>query len=291
MNKNYELLINLASRKASEAFSEITNEFQEQGIEFSKINKLSDPTKLHKVLIQIKNRRPKTLVVASGDGTISDVVDYLAETNIELGIIPLGTTNNFARSLDIPLTIKESIKIIVKNNPKKIDLGVFNGDYFANVAGIGISAEIANTIPDSLKKRFGRLAYGIHGIKVLAKHRAFNAIITDKNGKLKLNLKTHQLIIANGSYHAGSEIARDVNLKSNELIVFKLGGTSRLSLIWHLIDFYAGNRKTVNNTAYLIAKDIKIDTGRPILVELDGETKEKTPGHVVVKPSTLLVIH
>lgn len=291
MNSNYELLINLASRKANEAFSEITNEFKDQGIEFSKINKLSDPSKIHAALERIKKRNPRTLVVASGDGTISDVVDYLAETSIELGIIPLGTTNNFARSLGIPLNLEEAITVIVNKKPKRIDLGVFNGDYFANVAGIGISAEIANTIPDSLKRRFGRLAYGIHGLKVLAKHRAFNAVITDKYGKLKLNLKTHQLIIANGSYHAGTEIAGDVNLKSSELIVFKLGGPSRLSLVWHMIDFYIGNRKSVNSTAYLIAKDIKIDTKKPIFVELDGETKEKTPGHVIVKPSTLLVIH
>lgn len=286
-----ELLINVASRRGRESSDDIIRACKNNGIQLTKITRLAQPQRLKSVLKKIVARKPRLLIVGSGDGTVSDVVDELAHTEIELGIVPLGTTNNFARSLGLPLSIDEAVKHIAVSNPKKIDLGLLNGDYFANVAGVGISADIAATILNSLKKRYGRAAYVIHGFKVLMRHKPFRATITDKNGKLALNIRTHQLIVANGKYHAGTEIAMDTAVDSSELVIFKLGGTSRLSLIWHMIDFYVGRRSSVTHTSYLIAKDITIKTNRTVSIELDGEVKERTPAEVKVKASVLRVRH
>jgi YegS/Rv2252/BmrU family lipid kinase len=284
-----ELLVNTASRTARDAYDDVISSCQKHGIKLTKITKLSRPDKLDATLIKIVARKPKLLIVGSGDGTVSDVVDGLANTSIELGIVPLGTTNNFARSLDLPLDIDGAVKRIVKAKARVIDLGSVNDDYFANVAGLGLSAEVAGTIPNSLKKRFGRAAYGINALKLLIRHQPFRARITDKYGKLALNVKTHQLIIANGKFHAGTQIAEGTAVNTKELVVFKLGGTSRLSLIWHMIDFYIGRRGSVAGTSYLIAKDITITTDRAVSIELDGEVKEQTPAHIQIKSSVLKV--
>lgn len=291
MKLKAELLVNTASRRGRDAYEDVVTACHGHDIQLLRITKLKDPKKLHQTLKRIVTRNPGLLIVGSGDGTISDVVDELANTDIELGIVPLGTTNNFARSLGVPLQIDEAVKHIVKSRPRKIDLGLVNDDYFANVAGIGISAEVASTIPNSLKKRWGRLAYGIHGLKLLIRHQPFRATIKDKYGKLVFNVKTHQLIIANGKYHAGTEIAADTEVDSNELVIFKLGGTSRLSLVWHMLDFYIGKRGSVANTSYLIAKDVTITTNRTVSIELDGEVKEQTPASVRVQASVLKVRH
>jgi YegS/Rv2252/BmrU family lipid kinase len=286
---NAELLVNTASRLGREAYDDVVQSCIDHGINLTKITRLNRPQLLEEVLKKIVARNPKLLIVGSGDGTVSDVVDELANTEIELGIIPLGTTNNFARSLGVPLSIDGAVKHLVHSKPKKVDLGLINDDYFANVAGIGISAEVAATIPNYLKKRYGQVAYVIHGLKLLIRHKPFHARITDKNGKLALSIKTHQLIVANGKYHAGTEIAADTKVDSNELVLFKLGGTSRLSLIWHMLDFYIGRRNTIANTSYLLAKDIIITTNRKVSIELDGEVKEHTPAVVKVKASVLRV--
>lgn len=286
-----ELLVNVASRQAREACDDVIDVCQRNGIELTKVIRLSQPQRLHSVLKKVIERKPQLLIVGSGDGTVSDVVDHLANTDIQLGIVPLGTTNNFARSLGLPMGMEAAIQRIVAAEPKKIDLGMINDDYFANVAGFGLSADVAATIPNSLKKRYGRLAYAIQGVKRLIHHKPFIATISSRSGKLTLNIKTHQLIVANGSYHAGTEIASDATVDNKQLIVFKLGGPSRLSLIWHMIDFYVGKRSAVANTAFLIAKDIQITTSRPVRIELDGEVKEKTPAHVQVKGSVLRVRH
>jgi YegS/Rv2252/BmrU family lipid kinase len=284
-----ELLINVASRQAREVCDDVIELCAKHGIKLTKVSRLSNPKRLHSVLSRIVERKPKLLIVGSGDGTVSDVVDQLADTDIQLGIVPLGTTNNFARSLGLPMGIEAAIMRIVEASPKRIDLGMINDDYFANVAGFGLSADVAATIPNSLKKRWGRLAYAIQGIKRLIHHKPFVATISSKSNKLSLNIKTHQLIVANGSYHAGTEIASDASVDNKQLVVFKLGGPSRLSLVWHMIDFYVGKRSAVANTAFLIAKDIHIKTSRPVRIELDGEVKEKTPARVRVRGSVLRV--
>lgn len=289
--KTIEVLINTASRRGSDAVDEINEAISKAGFSVSKIHQLKDPRRLHSVLAKIKQRSPDVLIVGSGDGTISDVVDELVGTNIELAIVPLGTTNNFARSLHLPLDITGAVKVALNAKPQAIDLGIINNDYFSNVAGIGISAEVAGTIPDSLKKKYGRMAYAIHGFKLLLRHRPFHAVISDKRSKLTLNVKTHQLIVANGRYHAGTEIASDTAVNNRELVIFKLGGTSRLSFIWHMIDFYIGRRKSVTHTSYLVAKDVVINTDRPVPIELDGEVKEQTPAQVKIKPRVILVRH
>jgi YegS/Rv2252/BmrU family lipid kinase len=286
-----ELLINTASRRGKDAADDVIAAVKTAGITPTTIHRLNNPARLHTLLAAIKQRQPSLLIVGSGDGTISDVVDELVGTKIELAVIPLGTTNNFARSLHIPLDIPGAAKMAATSPARAIDLGIVNGDYFSNVAGIGISAEVAATIPNGLKKRYGRLAYAIHGCKLLLKHRPFHAVISDKHNKLTLNVKTHQLIVANGKYHAGTQITADTSVESRELVIFKLGGTSRLSFVWHMIDFYLGQRKSVAHTSYLVAKDVSVTTDRPISIELDGEVKERTPANVQIKPRVILVRH
>ena len=109
---------------------------------------------------------PNLVIVGGGDGTISDAVDHLAGTDIEVGLIPLGTTNNFARSLNIPLDIDSAIKTISKNGAHPVDLGNMNDDYFTNVAGIGISALVAKTSPTNERK--GGVGWPMHSLALLS---------------------------------------------------------------------------------------------------------------------------
>lgn len=107
---------------------------------------------------------------------------------------------------------------------------------------------------------------------------------------MQLHFETHQLIVANGRFHAGKQIATGARLDSRELVIFKLGGPSRLSFLWHMFDYYFGPRRTVYHSSYLIAKAITINTSFPQPVELDGEIRAKTPIAVTVHPRAVKVI-
>ena len=105
MNMKAELIINPRSRGAREALKSVTEEFKAHGIDISRTTKLRKHDLLSDVVRDALARKPKLLIVGGGDGTISDVVDHLAGSDVTLALLPLGTTNNFARSLNIPLPL------------------------------------------------------------------------------------------------------------------------------------------------------------------------------------------
>lgn len=286
-----ELLINSGSRQSQINMAHVLEALHRHGFELTKINEIKRGTTLENVLRNIKRRKPALLIVGGGDGTISEAVDHLVNSDIEIGLIPLGTTNNFARSLNIPLEIDEAVRVIKQCGASRVDLGMVNNDYFTNVAGIGLSAQVARNVTNKSKRRWGRLAYAMVGLRQLIVHKPFMVTIEDKDHELQLNFETHQVIIANGRYHAGRQIAQDAKVDNRELLIFSLGGRSKLGLIWSTIDFYIGKRKKVTHASYLIGRDIELRTNRPMPVELDGEVKFKTPLKVKVVPGAVKIRH
>ena len=112
--------------------------FSRHDIKIEKIFELGDPNKLKKQLSTI-DPKSSIILVASGDGAVSSVIDYFAYTDALVGIIPMGTANSFARSLEIPLELDDTLEVIKANYFTKIDLGKIGNDYFANTANIGLS--------------------------------------------------------------------------------------------------------------------------------------------------------
>jgi YegS/Rv2252/BmrU family lipid kinase len=278
-----ELLINKDSRRSNAAMPEIRAACEEHGIELVKIHHFGAGSDLLDTIALVKKRNPGILIVGSGDGTISDVVDHMAESSIEIGIIPLGTTNNFARSLGIPLDISGAVCVIKEAKARPVDLGRIGDEYFANVAGIGLSARIAGNVTDWQKKWLGRFAYAATGVKELLRNKPFLVTVEDKDSELKVHFETHQVIVANGRYHAGKEIARDARVDNRELIIFAIGGRSKLSFVRHMFDYYLGERKSIRHSSYLIGRDIKLSASTEQPVELDGEVKFTTPLRVQVQ--------
>jgi len=286
-----ELVLNVGSRRSREAAPTVLAALKAQKLEPKNTNYLKPGIELADLLAEVLSRKPTLVILGGGDGTISEAVDYLVDQPVEVGIIPLGTTNNFARSLNIPLDIEGAVGAIVKRKAKPVDLGNVNGDYFTNVAGIGLSALIASNVTNTAKKRYGRLAYAITGFKQLLRHQSFTVTLSDKDRELQTNFETHQLIVANGRYHAGKQIASDAKLDNGKLIIFALGSRSKLSFAWHTLDYYLGRRKQIAHESFVIGNDIVINTSRPQPVELDGEVKLKTPLTIAVAPVSLKIRH
>lgn len=288
--KSAELLLNTRSRTGSAVNKKfIINELQVAGITIRKVHQITKKTSFEEVVTSILASKPTLLVVASGDGTLSSVVDKLAGTTIELGIIPLGTTNNFARSLAIPFDTHEAIKVIGIKKARSIDLGLINGQYFSNVAGIGLSARIASNVKHAHKQRWGRFAYVFTAIKSVYAQKPFRITIQDPDDEFSVTLETRQFIVANGRFHSGKEIAGDTKIDNGQLILFALGGGSRRSLIYHTLDFYFGSRKQVVHASYFVGKKVTISTSSPQNIELDGEVRTSTPARVQVKKAAIKV--
>lgn len=283
-----ELLINGDSRRSRQALRHVLDLCKKYGIILTE-HHIIKGNELDMTLEAIKQRSPSLLIVGSGDGTLSHLVNYFVDSTVVLGIIPLGTTNNFARSLNVPLDIEAAVQQIAEGEVHEIDLGYIKDTYFANVAGIGVSANIAGSVNDVSKRRYGRFVYAVEGLKQLMRHKPFTTTVEDKDGELQLNFETHQVIVANGRFHAGRQIAVDASLASRELIIFALGGRSKWSFVLAMLDFYLGKRKSIRHASFLVGKDVQIKTSTPQRIELDGEVRFYTPCSMQVRPGAIRI--
>lgn len=110
-----------------------------------------------------------TVIASGGDGTLHEVINGigLGGSNIDLGIIPAGTTNDFARALKIPMDVRQACRVIASGRVQKTDLGSINGRLFINIAGGGILTNITYEVPSKLKTYLGQLAYYAKSIEEL----------------------------------------------------------------------------------------------------------------------------
>jgi diacylglycerol kinase family enzyme len=115
------------------------------------------------------------IIVAGGDGTIGWVVRKLVDTKHPLGILSLGTFNNFAKSLHLPTTVDAAIRVIKTGNPHPITLGRLNGKIFLEAAAIGLFGETIAAGESAKDKAFGAFA---EDVKHIAEARPFTYELT-----------------------------------------------------------------------------------------------------------------
>src|SRR5690606_15238279 len=130
-------------------------------------------------------RKYDIVVAAGGDGTLNEVVNGLAEQDYrpKLGVIPMGTTNDFARALHIPRDIPKAVDIIVRGDTIPVDIGRMNEKYFINIAGGGRITELTYEVPSKLKTMIGQLAYYLKGIEMLPSIKA-TPLTIEYDGKI-----------------------------------------------------------------------------------------------------------
>lgn len=134
------LLINQRSRKGRTEASRAQTLLAQAG--FVLLQPEEDETRSYSELIKAYAGRVDAVIVGGGDGTLNAAAPGLMQTGLPLGILPLGTANDFARTLGIPATLEQAVKIIADGQLRAVDLGEVNQHLFLNVSSIGFSAEI-----------------------------------------------------------------------------------------------------------------------------------------------------
>ena len=121
------------------------------------------------------HRGVDVVAAAGGDGTINEVVNGLDGYDVPLGIIPVGTANDFARQVGIPADADHAMDVILQRTPKRLDTASLNGRRFLNVSTGGVGAEATAETPSEVKESLGAIAYAISGVRKLADFRAQHA--------------------------------------------------------------------------------------------------------------------
>lgn len=281
------LLINRLSRRGRQLGAQARHRLECNGFTFSQVHMVDSRDDLAPAIEEALAARPALLIVGSGDGTVSRVAALLAYQDTVLGVLPFGTTNNFARNLGIPAGLA-AIDTLIHGKVAHIDLGQAGDAYFANVAGIGLSADVAGSVSPTLKRCLGRSAYVLSGLWRLLGHRAFTANL-EVDGQ-RVDVRTHQVVVANGAFHGGTLIGHDVTIDDRRLAAFWLGKRGRLSFLVDLGLFILVPGRTREPTRVQAAAQVLVTTYPPLPVELDGELAGMTPLHFSVAEEALKIM-
>jgi diacylglycerol kinase (ATP) len=128
-------------------------------------------------LIEHEGNKTSVIIVGGGDGTLNAAAAGVHALGRPLGILPLGTANDLARTLGVPFDLKGAVNVIRDGAQRTIDLGTVNGKLFFNVASVGLSCDLTRELDPDVKRRFGKLGYAIAGIRVLGRAKPFRATI------------------------------------------------------------------------------------------------------------------
>lgn len=229
----------------------------------------------------------KIVIACGGDGTQTTVAGELAYKDVTLGVIPGGTGNSFALGLGLTDSVEEAVETIVGGRIAHIDLGMVDGTYFANFATVGLAAQISRDTPKLLKRFTGAMAYGLAAVAPIMTHRPFRATIRWE--KSKLELQTHQLIIANGRFFGHTPVLPNATLTDGRLALFTTTGLSQADIFSLYIDFLRGDHTARRDAQFFTAKRIKLKTRKRQPISIDGSDYGKTPAVFEVAPRALRV--
>lgn len=283
------LVVNTRSRRGQRLYLAATGQLEAAGFELLGRFPVSRPGQLEDSLAAALDLRPDLLVVGGGDGTLSLASRHLAYRDVALGVLPLGTTNNFARTLGIPLDVADAVAVLAGGKVADVDLGQAGDTFFANLVSVGLSGHVAATVRHDLKRLLGRVAYPLTALARLPAHRPFLAKVT-ADGKER-TLRTHQLNVANGGFHAGRPITRDASADDRLLLAYSLGGDSRLALIGATVRHaLLGSRRSHTEPAFLATRELLLHTDPALPLDIDGEVRGSTPVKITLAANALRVM-
>jgi YegS/Rv2252/BmrU family lipid kinase len=282
------LIVNAHSRKGQDLFREARDKLEQAGVKLIAAHALKDPSKLNDTVRKAVADGAPMVIVGGGDGSLSATVDDVVDRDCVFALLPLGTANSFARTLGIPLDLDRAIDTIANGKRRRIDLGVVNGDYFANCAAMGLSPMIGDTVPHKLKRYLGRVGYLVWAIWCLIRFRPFKLTIDD--GKEKRTVWATEVRIANGSYHGGVELVEEAEVDSGEMVVQAVIGRSKLSLVWDWFAKFFKLPRREAATEEFHGRRLTIDTRPHLKISIDGEVLAKTPAVVEVAERAIEVV-
>ncbi|MCQ4086353.1 diacylglycerol kinase [Saccharibacillus sp. JS10] len=231
------------------------------------------------------------VIAAGGDGTIYEVVNGLAdqEHRPELGIFPVGTTNDLSRALGISRQWEDYCDLVLRGESRPIDLGRANDRYFINIAGGGSLTELTYEVPSRLKTMIGQLAYYFKGIEKMVNLTPMQLKI-DAEGQEPIEGEFMIFLIGNTNSVGGFErLMPDAKIDDGLLDVIALKKCNLAELIRVVSMAQRGDHFNDPKVMYFRTKRLEVTSPNNVLLNLDGELGGRLPGVFEVLPQHLRV--
>jgi diacylglycerol kinase (ATP) len=228
------------------------------------------------------------ILAAGGDGTVGQVARELLDTNVALGIVPLGSVMNIARMLGVPRDLEGAAQVIAAGRVESIDTGeADDGLSFFEAATVGINAAVFRDIQ--------RLEDGEWGSPLRALRSAFlfapaRLTIAMDEGRV-VTTRAMMVTVSNGAYTgAAIPIAPDARVDDGLFDVVIFRHYSKIELFVHLVSIMLGRRRYVPHTSTYRSSVVRVESRRPLPTRADSNDLGHTPLEARVRPASLRVV-
>src|ERR671919_1282633 len=289
------LIVNTRSRTGERTFFKALDRLQELGIPIGVTYAIRDPARLPEAVREVLEDGSgyRFLILGGGDGSVSSVVDCLANNDVTLGLLPLGTANDFARTLEIPNELEAACRTIAEGKIVDIDLGLAGDNFYVNVASVGLGVEATRALSPWLKRSTGPLAYPAAAIRAFLKHDPFTARLTFPDGDhepVEYD-RLLQVAVGNGRFYGGGMVvAPESGIDDRTLDIYAINLGRRRNLIRIARYLKSGDFIKMEGVHHFRTSRVQIETDPDLAVNIDGEVVAMTPQDFSVAQNALHVL-
>lgn len=229
------------------------------------------------------------VVAVGGDGTVNEVLNGLTGFDVPMGIIPLGTANDFARQAGIPLDVDHAMDVILRRKPRRVDTAELNGRRFLNVSTAGMGAEASAETSTAIKGVFGPLAYVLTGLKKLAGLEARRATFSGPDFERTMDF----IVFAVGNARltgGGTAMTPEASVTDGLLDLCVVEKMPRTEFARLALKIKRGEHLEEEGVTYLQLPAVTVEsTHDPITVNVDGETQQLHKLEYRARPMDLML--
>ena len=216
------------------------------------------------------------LFIGGGDGTLNEAVNGAASASglprITLGLIPLGTGNDFATALGIPSDVDAALDVLLAGRTRQVDLGEVNGRIFANISGGGYIAEVSEAVTPQMKSIAGRLAYLVGGAQALLEFEPVGTAVAAEPGGVRFESRVYAFAVCNSRMIGGGKlIAPHAVIDDGLLDVCVIEAMPAIEFVALLRRVADGTHTDDPRVRYLRAETVRFQFDRSIKINTDGE--------------------
>lgn len=228
------------------------------------------------------------VIAAGGDGTVIGAIPLALARGVPLGIVALGTFNDLAKTLGVPLDIHQASAVIAKERTRTIDVGRVNGCYFVNEASIGASTRIARRQTPEVKQRYGLLGVISTSVQTLRDIRPFFAEIS-YDGRAE-RCRTVQITVANNARFGGVIERADAAIDDGWLDLYSVEPRNWLEAFSVVRKILVRDPSSGQGLRTRRSTRFAVRTHHPHHISADGEPAGVTPATFEVLPKALRVL-
>lgn len=217
------------------------------------------------------------LLIGGGDGTLNRALPAIRKAGKPVGIVPLGTANDFARSLQLPTDPEDALRVVVEGHTQWVGVGYVNGEPFLNAVSVGIGPELNKALGAERKKQLGVAAYLATLIDLMGRERSLLGKLTLDGAEQKIRFM--QITIANSlNYGGGLTVTRDAGLNDGRLQVLWLPPQSKMRMLAKAAKLrWGADGVEAEGLKVYAAREVKLDTKKSVEFTADGELIGSTP--------------